>query len=271
MSGRGQSRRGGSGNRGGGGGGRRSKKSAGGKELSKAALRSIVKNEETAEEYLSALERGEHPPSFALAKVTKALGGGRFEVTSPETGPVRATLEGLFVGRGDFWKNPEVSTAVHPGGYVVVEDIGLGHMAAGGHHRIVAILSREQARRGLRMLGRRASSHRSSSGSMGVLEFNREQQEAEEAAERAQAVAAAAAALESLRRSRGAAARRRTSSGKTARSSETNVSSNLNWAALSDEKKAAAKQAKLTRRKERRRAKKTAGAGGSSAWSWFSF
>lgn len=251
---------------GGGGGGRRSKKSAGGKELSKAALRSIVKNEETAEEFLSALERGERPPSFALAKVMRALGGGRFEVTSPETGPVRATLEGLFVGRGDFWKNPEVSTAVRPGGYVVVEDIGLGHMAAGGHHRIVAILDREQARRGLRMLNRRASSRSSSGSNMGAFEFDRDEQEAEEAAMRGEAVGAAATALASLRRGR--TMRKRTSSGKTARSSESNVSSDPNWGKLSEEKKAEAKRAKLTRRKERRRAKKAAGG---SAWSWFSF
>lgn len=254
------------GNRGGAGGGRRSKKSAGGKELSKAALRSIVKNEETAEEFLSALERGEKPPSFALAKVEKALGGGRFEVMSPETGPVRATLEGLFVGRGDFWKNPEVSTAVRPGGYVVVEDIGLGSMAAGGHHRIVAILDREQARRGLRMLGRRATTRSSSASNMGNFEFEREEQEAEEAAMRGEAVGAAATALAALRRGR--TTRRRTSSGKTARSSETSVSSEPSWEALSEGRKADAKKAKLTRRKERRKAKKAAGG---SAWSWFSF
>lgn len=251
----------------GGGGSRRTKKSAGGKELSKAALRSIVKNEETAEEFLSALESGERPPSFALAKVMRALGGGRFEVMSPETGPVRATLEGLFVGRGDFWKNPEVSTAVRPGGYVVVEDIGLGSMAAGGHHRIVAILDAEQARRGLRMLGRRASSRSSSASNMLGFSFNRSSEEARIAGMRGEAVGAASAALASMRR--GATVRRRTSSGKTARSSESNVSSEPNWEALDEERKAEAKQAKLTRRKERRRAKKAAGGG--SSWSWFSF
>jgi hypothetical protein len=248
-----------------GNGGRRSKKSAGGKELSKAALRSIVKNEDTAEEFLSALERGEKPPSFTLAKVDKVLGGGRFIVVSPETGPVRATLEGLFAGRGDFWKTPGVSTAVLPHGYVVVEDIGLGRMAAGGHHRIVAILDREQARRGLRMLGRRATTRSSNASSMGNFEFEREEQEEAEAAMRGEAVGAASAALAALRRGR--TARKRTSSGKTARSSESNVSSDPNWAKLSEEKKADAKHAKLTRRKERRRAKKVGG----SAWSWFSF
>lgn len=254
------------GNGGAGAGGRRSKKSAGGKELSKAALRSIVKNEESAEEFLSALARGEKPPSFELAKVEKALGGGRFEVMSPETGPVRATLEGLFVGRGDFWKNPEVSTAVRPGGYVVVEDIGLGHMAAGGHHRIVAILDGEQSRRALRMLGRRGSTRSSSrrSSNSGGFAFNRGEQNVAAAAARGEEVGAAGAALASMRRH---ATRRRTSSGKTARSSESNVSSDPNWSKLSEERKAEAKHAKLTRRKERRRAKKAGG----SAWSWFSF
>ena len=236
---------------------RRTKKATGGKEISKAAARAIVKNEETADEFLDALERGARPPRFSLAKVVRVLGGGRFEVMSPEIGSVRATLEGLFVGRGDFWKNPAVSTAVRPGGYVVVEDIGLGHMAAGGTHRIVAILDDEQARRGLLLLER--SGRSSSKNSV----FNYGSENARIANARGEAVGAAGAVLASMRRGHGT---RRSSSGKMARSSETTASSDPNAAALSDEAKANAKQAKLTRRKERRRAKKAG-----SAWSWFSF
>lgn len=245
------------------------------KELGKAALRSIVKNEETAEEFLSVIEAGNDPGAFQLAKVTSALGGGRFMVQVHGEAPTRATLEGLLTGRGDFWKNPEVSTAVRVGGYVVVEDVGLGHMAAGGHHRIVAILDAEQARRAKRILGVRSAN--AEEANMGGFEWNLGGSNGEERIRtmRKMEVAAASAALASMRRGTTRAATRRSSSGKTARSSETAVSSNINWARLSEEKKAAMKAAKLTRRKERAKAKKaaakaSAAGGGGGAWS-FSF
>jgi hypothetical protein len=241
------------------------------KELGKAALRSIVKNDETAEEFLNVLESGGDPGAFQMATVTRALGGGRFMVQAHGEAPTRATLEGLLTGRGSFWKNPEVSTAVRVGGHVVVEDVGLGHMAAGGHHRIVAILDVEQARRARKILGLRSAN--AEDANMAGYQFNRSGSNGENRirAMRKTEVAAASVALAALRRGTARATARRSSSGKMAGSAETSVSSEPNWAKLSDEKKANMKAAKLSRRKERRKAKKAAGGGGGSAWSFAGF
>jgi len=237
---------------------RKTKKAAkaGGKQLSKAALRSIVANEGTAEDFLEALEEGRAVPSFHLAKVERAVGGGRFMI-DVDGESVPASLEGLFRGRGDFWKNPEVSTAVRAGGYVVAENVGLGHMARGATYRIVAILDAEQtARARALLLGK------SSSNSNGL--FNRSSEHRRQAAARAATVGAAARNLAAQRRYS------RRSSGRSARSSAraSAVSSEPNYAALNAADKVAAKEAKLTRRKERRRAKRAAG-GGAWSFSWF--
>jgi hypothetical protein len=236
------------------------------KNLGRAALRSIVKNEETVEQFLSMLDRGSEPPQFDLARVERALGGGRFEVRVRGKAPVQASLAGLFAGRGEFWKNPEVSTAVRVGQYVIVEDLGLGY-GSRGSFQIVGIPDAEQTARAMRLLKIARSSSASSNGG---FTFERSSANAEIAAQRAQMVGEASAALASLRRQTTARATRRSSSGRLVSSGATTVSSEPNWAALSEGKKAAARAAKLTRRKERKRAKKAAAAGG-TAWAWFKF
>lgn len=246
------------------------------KELGKAALTSILKNDATINSYLETLEEGKDPGAFSIAKVIsfKAVNNIVVQIKGqPET---RASLEGLYRGRGNFWKNPEVSTAVRVGGYVLVEDIGLGYMARGAHHRIVGIFDSEQARHAKRLLNQLTEN--AEEANMFGFVFDREEADERIRTARAANISAAARELASMRRGRtgAAAATRRSSSGKMASSGASTVSSNINWAALSEEKKTAAKAAKLSRRKARAKEKKAAakaaaGGGGGSAWSWFSF
>jgi len=246
-----------------------SKKKRADKTLSKGALGAITKNDKTAEDFITALEEGDDIGAFSLGKVIGPLGGGRFKVKVAGQSPIKATLEGVFVGKGKFWKNPAVSTAVHAEKYVVVEDIGLGHMATGVTNRIVAILDDEQAARAMAVVGTNRS------GSSNSL-FNRSSERQRIASQRAAAVASAGAALASLRRGtsrRGRSLSSGRSSRRSSRSSSMQSSSGPNLAGLSENAATAAKAAKAARRKETRRAKKAAATGGGAAaspWSWFS-
>lgn len=244
----------------GGGGGRRNRSTkrrgpGGGKPLSKLALSAIDKNQALVEDWLDDLEAGEVEEDIFMAKVIKQY-GLEFDVQAPGQAPRRATVRGLFRAKGAF-KNPGATTAVRVGNWVLVNEGGLGHMAAGTAATIVGVMTAEQASRAKRFMGMRGSSGRSSSGN--VFEFNRDMANAEARAQHEAEIAAHRRNLASRRRT--AVTRRRSSSNRTARSSESNASTEPNWKALSDEKKAEAKHAKLTRRKERRRAKKAAGSG----------
>ncbi len=149
-------------NRGGGGGKKKTAKKS--KQLGKAALRSILKNEEMAASFLQALRAGRVPENFMMGKVTRALGGARFvvEVNGME---MRAALAGIITGRGGFFRNPEASTAVRAGSYVVVEDLGLGPYSAGDTHQIVAVLDAGQAAEARRLARVWSASSESSLGS----------------------------------------------------------------------------------------------------------
>jgi hypothetical protein len=134
------------------------------KQLGKAALRSILKNEEMAASFLQALRAGRVPENFMMGKVTRALGGARFvvEVNGME---MRAALAGIITGRGGFFRNPEASTAVRAGSYVVIEDLGLGPYSAGDTHQIVAVLDAGQAAEARRLARVWSASSESSLGS----------------------------------------------------------------------------------------------------------
>jgi hypothetical protein len=142
------------------------------KKLGRVAQASIAHNEDLVEKFISAVEEGKATP-YQLAIATGnpedpkhpgtiAFGGGKFSVRILETGEyVRAALRGLMHGRGGFFHNPEVSTAVRPGSYVLVEDLGLGRMAGGTSHQIMGVLSSGQASRAKTAMGHRASSENS--------------------------------------------------------------------------------------------------------------
>jgi hypothetical protein len=140
------------------------KKSKGQKQLGKAALRAILKNEGVAEEFLQALRAGQRPETMMLAKVIRPLGGAQF-IVNVEGMEVRAGLSGILTGRGGFFRNPEASTAVRADAYVVVEDIGLGPYAAGTTHQIVAVLDAGQAAEARKLLRAWSASSESSLGS----------------------------------------------------------------------------------------------------------
>lgn len=258
-----------SGNGGAGGGGGRSgrgtqkKRGPGGaKPLGKLALSAIDKNDVLVEKWLEDARSGDLDENVFMAKVRKQY-GLEFDVQAPGRAPQRATVRGLYRSSGAF-KNPGATTAVRVGGWVLVNDMGMGHMARGTTATIIGVMTAEQAARGKSYIGHRGSSGgRSSSNGL----FNRTEANAAARAIHEEEMAAHRRNLASRRRT--VATRRRTSSNRTARSSESSVSSEPNWKALSDEKKANAKAAKLTRRKERRRAKKAAGSGSGAWFGWF--
>lgn len=258
-------------NRNGGGGGRRSKKNTRGRPLGKVALAAITHNDKTVEDWIDDLAAGEVAEGTQMAKAGTQY-GLEFDVTAPGETKKRATIRGLFASKGAF-KAANATTKVRPHlSWVIIsrmfEEKNTGHLTGGTAWQIIGVMTPEQSRRARALMGMRASSG-SNFGSSNLIQFNREMADKEEREAHEREMASRAQNLASLRR--GHATRKRTSSGKTARSSESNVSSDPNWAKLSEEKKADAKKAKLTRRKERRKAKKAAGAAGGSAWSWFSF
>jgi len=245
------------------------KRGATGKPLGRMALTAIAKNDEFVEDWIDDLAADGKTEGTDMARVVKQF-GLEFDVDVYGVGIRRATLRGLFASKGAF-KAPDATTKVHPGGWVIVSDLGLGDMSRGTSMQIVGIMNPEQAHRAKRYLHIPGSGAKSSSGS-NVFEFDREMANMEERARHEAEIAARRRNLASLRRGH---TLRRSSSGKEAWSSETSVSSEPNWAKLSEERKAEAKRAKLTRRKDRRRAKKAAaggaGGGGGSAWAWFRF
>jgi hypothetical protein len=153
------------------------------KKLGHAAQVAIAHNDRLAEDFIETLEAGVRPAGVDLGRVVRPLGGGRFEVKIGSH-IVKAMLRHLLQGPGRFHHNPEVLTAVRTGGYVVVEDTGLGNMGGGVTHRITAVLSTGQASRAKRALGR-ASSGRSSSSL-----FRRSSEEGRNAKMRANALEA---------------------------------------------------------------------------------
>jgi hypothetical protein len=123
------------------------------KELGRVAQASIVHNYTLVEDFISAAQSG-MPTPYRLARVEKVYGGGAFEVKILGEGfTVRAKVRQLMHGRGRFHHNPEVSTAARIGGYVLVEDLGLGHMGSGVTHQIMGVLDMTQAARALAALG----------------------------------------------------------------------------------------------------------------------
>jgi hypothetical protein len=143
------------------------------KKLGRVAQAAISHNEMLVESFIDAIEE-DRPTSYELGIAegnpsdprhpgTVSFGGGVFSVRILESGEyVRASLRGLMHGRGGFFHNPEVSTAVHSGSYVLIEDLGLGHMAGGTSHQIMGVLSSGQASRARRAIGLRGSSSENS-------------------------------------------------------------------------------------------------------------
>jgi hypothetical protein len=139
------------------------------KKLGRVAQAAIAHNEELVERFIAAISEGK-PTPYVLGVAegnpedprhpgTVSFGGGVFSVRIVESGEyVRAALRGLMHGRGGFFHNPEVSTAVRAGSYVVVEDLGLGHMAGGTSHQIMGVMTSGQASRARRAHGLRGDS-----------------------------------------------------------------------------------------------------------------
>ncbi len=142
------------------------------KKLGKVAQAAIAHNEELVERFIDAVEEGKETryvigiakgnPDDPRHPGTVSFGGGVFSIYLPESDEyVRASLRGLMHGRGGFFHNPEVTTAVRAGSVVVVEDLGLGRMAAGTSHQIMGVMTSGQASRARRALGIRGSSSNS--------------------------------------------------------------------------------------------------------------
>lgn len=143
------------------------------KKLGRVAQAAIAHNEELVERFIDAIAEGK-PTSYELGVAqgnpddprhpgTVSFGGGVFSVRLLESGEyVRAAIRGLMHGRGGFFHNPEVSTAVRAGSYVVVENLGLGHMAGGTSHQIMGVMTSGQASRARRALGLRGASSENS-------------------------------------------------------------------------------------------------------------
>lgn len=224
------------------------------KSLGKAAARSMLKNDEAVEDYLYALREGRLPDRYHLGSVTRALGGGRFEVALRGSAVVQASLSGTLEGRGKFFHNPEATTAVHVGSYVVVEDLGLGHMAGGTSHQIVGKMDAAQAAEARELLaaagggGAGAAAGGRSSSSL----FNRSSEKRMVEAARKERMTEAQAIM------RGTRFRVSFSASGSPASSSSSSNKHVNWAAVAATKK----DEKKERRRETRRAKRAAAATG---------
>lgn len=242
------------------------KKSKKSKSLSKAALRSMLKNDEIAEEFLQALRAGKRSEIVTLAKVIRPLGGAQF-IVNIEGVEVRAGLSGLLTGRGGFFRNPEVGTAVRADSYVVVEDIGLGPYAAGTTHQIIAVLDAGQAAEARRLVRQWSASSASSYGS--GFTFDSDELVARAAEIRGTQMATAARAMASLRP--GGAAAAAAAETAAAAADEAVAAANIaqqaaaaaaEYAVSSSESSNTRRRRKHTERSRRRKAAKKAAAGG---------
>lgn len=140
------------------------------KKLGRVAQAAIAHNEELGEAYVEAVTAG--LPTHLLGGVamadpgsshpgTVAFGDGLFSVRLHDGSFVHATTRGMVTLRGRVRFNPAVSTAIHDGTSVVVEDMGLRVGVA--THRIVAVLTAAQAN------AARPAARRSSSPSSNVV------------------------------------------------------------------------------------------------------
>jgi len=165
------------------------------------AQAAIAHNEELGEAYVEAVKAG--LPTHLIGGVamadpgsshpgTVAFGDGLFSVRLNDGSFVRATTRGMVTLRGRVRFNPAVSTAIHGGTAVVVEDMGLRVGVA--THRIVAVLTAAQANAA--RPAARSSSHRPRSHS-GNIVFARRSSSTRRA--NAEARAAAVAALNRTR------------------------------------------------------------------------
>jgi len=141
------------------------------KKLGRVAQAAIAHNEELGEAYVEAVKAG--LPTHLIGGVamadpgsthpgTVAFGDGLFSVRLNTGSFVLATTRGMVTLRGRVRFNPAVSTAIHGGTAVVVEDMGLRVGVA--THRIVAVLTAAQANAA--RPAARSSSHRSRSSNI---------------------------------------------------------------------------------------------------------
>jgi len=171
------------------------------KKLGAKAQAAIAHNDEDAEAFIYAVENpGNIRVSRAvrrqkLGAVTAVVGNYVFKVKS-EGMTFDASLRGLLRGGHGLAHNPEATTGVRVGSYVVLDG-----------EEIVAVLTGGQASRARRALGMRSASGRSSSGG---IRFARSSEERKDAAHRA----ALLAGLNRGRRGSSSSHRRRSSSGR---------------------------------------------------------
>ncbi len=199
------------------------------KKLGRVAQASIAHNEALVERFIRDVEEGratpyelgvaEGNPADPRHPGTVSFGGGVFSVRLVESGEyAHASIRGLMHGRGGFFHNPEVSTAVRAGSYVVVEDLGLGHMAGGTTYQIMGVMTTGQASRARRAFGIRGGDS-SSSNSL----FSRSSEERRDEEIRAGQMAKLNRARRTARRNTNAAAGGKKSS------SSSKKSSNSGW------------------------------------------
>jgi len=153
---------------------RKSAKKAGSKPLGRVARLAIRHNDEEAEKFIKALEKG-HETRYALGHVTRSFGFGQFTVQVGHRTIERASLRGMLHGRGHFHHNPEASTAVRVGSYVIIDG-----------EQIMSALSAGQASRARRAVG--IVSARGSPKANG-FEFNHSSEEKRDAAHRSAMIA----------------------------------------------------------------------------------
>jgi hypothetical protein len=179
-------------------------------KLSRVAQAAIAHNDEIGEAYVAAVRAGR--PTHLIAGVAKAdphsanpgkvgFGDGTFSVQLHDGRFVRAMLRGMTTLPSRVAHIPGVSTAVHDGITVVMEDMGL--RVGGATHLIVAVLTVAQANAARPVVARSSSrSSRSSRGSGSSNFFNRRS-----SGTRRRNAAARAATVAGLNRTRTAAQR----------------------------------------------------------------
>ncbi len=178
-------------------------------KLSRVAQAAIAHNDEIGEAYVAAVRAGR--PSHLIGGVAKAdpysanpgkvgFGDGTFSVQLHNGHFVRAMLRGMTTLPSRVAHIPGVSTAVHDGVTVVMENMGI--RVGGATHLIVAVLTAAQANAARPVIARSSSRSSGSSASHSSNFFNRRS-----SGTRRRNAAARAATVAGLNRTRTAAQR----------------------------------------------------------------
>lgn len=94
------------------------------------------KNREITEAFVEDLLSGVDLAGIEIARVTKAMGGGRMELVTLSGKTISASLKGSLRCSKGASKRPDNPLATFAGSLVLLQETGYGHQIAGVLHRV---------------------------------------------------------------------------------------------------------------------------------------